>query len=149
MDWIRVEGDSMRPFLSPGDSVRVQWAAHGDQANYRVGELVIGRDADPAGEWVVHRVVGSGGAAPRRYRLKGDAAFASDDLDDAQIWGRVIGVLPASGNGAPASSRAVRAGALDRWIARFSRFALPPESLSAKASRRIVFALAYLRRRYL
>jgi hypothetical protein len=136
MDWIRVDGASMAPFLSPGDWVGVQWAREDEEVRAELGDLVIG----PSGaEWLVHRVVST-----RPLRTKGDAAFALDELKGGRAWGRVGGVRRASRPGE--GGRALRANGLDRWIARFSRLALPSGTWRARIARRIVYGLAWLRR---
>lgn len=123
----------MRPFLDPGDAVGVEWAPQGVPIALRLGELVLGREADR--NWIVHRVVASG-------LIKGDAAFAWDNLTDRQIWAKVSGVR----YGANGKTYRLSVNWLDRWIARFSRWAMPPEALRARISRKVVFLLGHFRR---
>ncbi len=134
MNWVRVEGASMRPFLLPGDSVAVDWErAHGTE----VGAVVIGRDPSDGG-WIVHRVVP---AASGELRLKGDAAFALDAIGPGEVWGRVVAVRDGLSR-----EKWLHVNSVDRLIASLSVRALPPDRLRSRVLRRAVFALAWMRR---
>jgi hypothetical protein len=129
----------MRPFIKPGDDVRLAW----DNAlPPRAGEIVAFRT--DGGEWVLHRVVGD------RLGTKGDAAWCEDVAIPAAArspWARVVAVRRA---GASAKVFEFSAGRCDRWIAGLSRLEV---SFGQRPSRRLirdaVYALAALRRGFL
>ena len=52
---VRVEDESMRPTLEPGDRLMVDTGAYRDRAP-RVGEIVVVVDPDAAARWLVKRV---------------------------------------------------------------------------------------------
>ena len=83
---VRVQGDSMRPMLRPGDVLEV--AFKGDPP--RTGDLLLFRQADYL---VVHRLLGrarrQGGEVG--FRTRGDASMALDPrVAEGSVLGRVV-----------------------------------------------------------
>src|SRR5262245_13132630 len=80
--------------------------------------------------------------APRR------AAVAFEECRDGRPGGRVAGIRRAGAaeGGGGGGGRVHRANGLDRWIARFSRLSMPRARWRSRLTRRIVYALAWLRR---
>jgi hypothetical protein len=136
MDWVEVRGQSMAPFLQPGDQVGVEWIEPGYAAALGPGEVVLGRDN--RGDWILHRVVD-------RRHSKGDAAHAWDGFADAQIWARAVALrLAGAGEPIPLSTDW-----RDRLVARLSRMTMSPRRLPAALARRVLAALARWKRRSL
>lgn len=132
-DWIRVDGESMRPMLRSGDWIGVEWRSRERPAAMRAGDIVLGRGPDEV--WLVHRLVHQERWEDGRAMvvLKGDASTQFEVLSPEEIWGRVVAIRRAR----RARPARMRTGALDRFIAFFSRLRF----------RRVVFALGWIRRR--
>lgn len=136
--WIQVRGDSMRPFLAPGDEVRVEWF-EGPTPELAPGEIVIGRSpTDP--EWIVHRVIRSSDGS---FLTKGDSAFVPDAFSRESVFGRVRELRF---HEAPERAFPVHVSLLDRMIAALSPQALPSDQLRSRAIRKLIRALGALRR---
>ena len=141
MDWIKVQGNSMCPFLLPGDEIAVDWKAAHSTCLASSGELVLGRDASH--DWIVHRVIDwKDGCDPE---IKGDAAFCWDHFSSGEVWAKVVAIRPQGLGQEIPLSRTL----LDFLIARVSRHCLPPERLKSRILRRVVFAMGLFRRKLL
>ncbi len=79
----RVDDDSMRPTLDPGDYVIVNRWAYRLRAP-RKGELVVLRDPDDANRWLVKRVADTNG--PDGLMVLGDNA---DRSRDSRVFGSI------------------------------------------------------------
>ena len=80
-DWIPVEGNSMRPFLNPGDFISVDWK-HPQSPS--LGDLVLGKSGEL---WIIHRMIGM---KNKNFLIKGDASFVCEEMTENEIWGKVI-----------------------------------------------------------
>lgn len=134
MDWVVLTGNSMRPFLSDGDSLGVEWLSANAKYEPALGEIFIARSE--TGEWIAHRAVGPGLLA------KGDASLAWDSFQREQVWGRVVCVKRKSQH----KEHAFRVTALDRVICRLSRASMSRSRLIAAAARRALFLAATFRK---
>ena len=127
VDWVRVEGDSMRPFIRPGDLIGVDWEC-GNQLS--LGDILFARSETKP--WIVHRLVGMGGHGSGRLLVKGDAAYVLETFAPELIWGRI---------------RAIRRNGSERictW--RVSWFDRAIAHLSRWKFRRFTFVLGFVRR---
>lgn len=134
--WIRVDGNSMSPFLEPGSLVGVQWL-DGAPEQALSGDLVLCRGS--SGDWILHRLLASHGS---RWIVKGDAGFLSETFETNEIWGKAVSIR------APGSSvvRPFARGTLDKWIAKISLASLHTGGLSARFLRKATQGLGWLRR---
>src|SRR5262245_55438802 len=139
MDWIQIEGASMRPFLRPGEEIGVKWLRQDEEEVPGPGEIVLARDA--VGRWVVHRVLRS---SVSQYVLKGDSALALDRVTRAEVWGKVV-ALRKRGTEAPGYVNFEPA-TLDRWIAALSGWSLGLFFPARALIRRLALGLAAWRR---
>ncbi|MEK6704790.1 MAG: S24/S26 family peptidase [Bdellovibrionota bacterium] len=138
MDWIQVQGTSMRPFLSPGDEVAIEWWRPQVNEIPRRGEILLAQEAGNV--WTVHRVVQ---AQTHEYiTVKGDAAFACGNVSMDKLWGRVVAVKRVSSG----LSSTFKANMIDRLIALLSLRTLPYERLLSRFLRKIIFVMACFRR---
>ncbi len=130
VDWVRIEGDSMRPFIEAGDLLGVRWDQGG---NFKLGDILLARAA--AKPWIVHRLVGYDRKTSGRLLVKGDAAYVFETFAPELVWGHIIAIRRKG------SARVCfwRVSWLDRAIAHLSRWRL----------RRVTFALGFLRRNLL
>ncbi len=108
--WVSFHGESMVPFLKPGDALLVEL---GDSPLVGEGDLVVTGPFRLEGNrvWSAHRVVGKGGG----LATKGDAACEWDP--PSPLVGRVLGVR----RGAWRVVWGERGPGLKRWSAWFSR----------------------------
>ncbi len=137
LDWIEVEGESMSPFLRPGDWIGVDWIKNDEPSKIRSGELLVARVGET--DWIVHRVVAESGEL---LRLKGDLSSSYETLPRQKVFGRVSVIRPRSSR----YSRHLRYGSLDSFIALASRLVSSESALVAFAGRRLTRALGRLRR---
>ena len=141
MDWIQLEGESMRPCLQSGDWIAVEWVDPIRPLLLRPGDIVLAKNpAAESGEWLVHRVVRTKSGAPS---IKGDASFAWDELSRKDIWATVVSMRAGTET---SPEKIIRNLWLDRWIAWFSSHTVPPSSFKAKFARRAVRLCGKLRR---
>jgi hypothetical protein len=137
MNWLTVEGESMRPMLAPGDRVAVEWDPDGQPA---AGELVVARSADNR-SFFVHRVIRAG----RALETKGDSAFCAETVGEGELWARVVGVRI----GESGVERSVEVTVLDRLIAAISARSAGTAGLRARIGRKVTYLLSWLRRSFL
>lgn len=142
----------MRPFLDSGNWVGVEWLNQDDlRMSPQVGELVLCRNH--LGTWVLHRVIATPSAYPRRgsstslrppksWMVKGDASFVAENFTSAEMWGRVV----AFRRGENAKEHPWHCRQIDRWIAYCSRQTLIRKRFEAALYRRAVRGLAWIRR---
>jgi hypothetical protein len=131
LDWIKVSGDSMRPFILSGDYIGVDWV-DAEDVSPKVGELVLGKNEGEEG-WLVHRMVASSSKSPRQFVIKGDASYVSEEFSRSQIWGRVVAFRKKSSG----TEHSLGVNAVDRVIA----------WCSVREWRRAVFLFGFLRRK--
>lgn len=141
LNWIQIQGESMRPLLHSGDWIEVDWFEKNQDSptpTLKRGELIVGRFNE--GEWVVHRYVGRQKSGSKRPLIKGDASFCWDDLQEGQIWGRVKTLRSESLK----KEIKHRAGMLAAWIATLSLGTVPPDTLKARVLRRVIYFLSWI-----
>lgn len=126
---VPIEGESMRPFLRSGDSVRVSWETKGLP---REGEIVCFRSQE--GKWIVHRVIGVD-ETTGQFLTKGDFAIQLDPLASNVLWGRCEAVQK-KGRSHPKTLQLKKR---DRFIAKLSR-----ESMGSPLSKKIHRAFSLL-----
>jgi len=112
---VRVQGESMRPTLRPGQLLAVEFSAD----RLVVGDLLLFRQGDSL---LVHRLLGD--ARPldgrRRLRTRGDGVATLDPaVDLTHVAGRVIAI---EDSGRWLSTRTGAAGAYARCLAWHDRF---------------------------
>lgn len=136
LPWIRVDGESMSPFLQPGSFVGVEWL-DATKAGVRAGDLVLCREA--SGDWILHRLLAREGS---RSLVKGDAGFLAETFEANEVWGKAVSIRSP---GDPAARPFAR-GWLDVLIARISLASLRSGNHSARWLRKSTRALSWLRR---
>lgn len=139
MDWIRVEGHSMRPFLAQGDWIGVEWLTETNTGQLQPGQIVLGMSSDR--DWIVHRVVK---ADSGKIEIKGDMAPSLDGMSTSHLWGEVRAVRKQNAR----AEIKFHLNDLDRWIASLSaKLALSDAAhWSAKGIRQMIRVLGLLRR---
>ncbi len=90
---IRMRGQSMRPFIEPGDELVIEPGPE----SFRLGDVVLYRHD---GRSIVHRVVGwRRSGLERLVVVKGDRALGFDPpIAEERIFGRVVERLDATGS---------------------------------------------------
>ena len=144
-DWIRVEGDSMRPFILRGDSIQVALLEPGSPIE--LGEVLLYRHAPE--QWIIHRVIGPNpqpGTAATLH-LKGDGIFCLDEVPREKVWGRIVGIDHGS-LGSSRSRMKVQTTGLDRCLASLSSWSLDAgDGLLRKTLHCFVYGLSWCRRK--
>lgn len=138
--WIQIRGDSMQPFLAPGDEVRIDWF---DAYRPAHGEIVVGKAPAPDTEWIIHRVVDTRAGG---FRTKGDSAFVPDELSLEAVFGRAVELRKRE---SPHRAIPLRVSRLDRAIALLSLRTHTTGPVRSRLIRRAVRLLGALRRRLL
>ena len=145
LDWVRVDGKSMYPFLQPGELIGIRWLKTKEKLNLKLGDLVLGRSEDQT--WVVHRVIRliyNDRIEPFPYWIKGDRAIVKDELSKYQVWGKVIGIQIKNHQ----TPFFFKPNSLDRCIAILSRMSISSSPVG-RVAKKLTPLLSRMRRKLL
>lgn len=122
---IKIHGDSMRPFINPGDELDIVFFDKPKPIQeLKEGQIVLINDRS---EWIAHRVLNCRG----RFVTKGDWSNTFDS-SEVYAWGEVV-----------ASANKKKLGGV--WVAQISKLDFYFQSRLVSKIKKIILTFAYFR----
>jgi signal peptidase I len=85
MDWIPIDGNSMRPFLEPGDQIAIHW-----EPTINTGDILLLRNSE--GTTIVHRFLKRQIDSLAPLVIRGDRSYINERYFPEQVLGKVVAI---------------------------------------------------------